>query len=380
MTGITRSVVLIAATAGMGLSVLMCSADVLQRLGDDEVRQNVLAQAVTTYQLAHWLEPWQPAHAFQLGRAYENSLMTLPPFSKEAQAFWASAAASYGQAVLLHPANGRLQAVLAWTTLQNGDLISSRRAVHAALKLAPDYPDVRYIVTCWYLAQWEALGAEDQQLAIALVQRGARELPEQYTEVTWQFVRDRKVVRHILPRDLNIRRLLLKKLTEQGLFADRWAELTDYPELRIPTQANKFHMIASGVLTGRQEAPRGATAVGPWNGMITGWLSGGLVAKTEVDLPSGEVVLYLRMQGEPASGIWPTLSVTLGGQGLPLPSITGQGAYTSYFLLATPGGRMPLQAVLTNSVVILEQGQFIERRIQLGSVKVLYPKDVIRPL
>src|SRR5438445_8655135 len=112
--------------------------------------------------------------------------------------------------MLRHPANGGLQGALAWAALQKGDLISSRRAVHAALKLAPDYPDVRYIVTCWYLAQWEALGAEDQQLAIALVRRGARELPEQYTEVTWQFVRDRNAVRHILPRDLNIRRLLLK--------------------------------------------------------------------------------------------------------------------------------------------------------------------------
>jgi len=390
VTGITRSVVLIAATAGMGLSVLMCSADVLQRVGDDdtargiqaagEVRRNVLAQAVKTYQLAHWLEPWQPAHAFQLGRAYENSLMTLPPFSKEAQAVWASAAASYGQAVLLHPANGRLQAVLAWATLQNGDLISSRRAARAALKLAPDYPDVRYIVSCWYLAQWEALGADDQRLAIALVQRGARELPEHYTEVTWQFVRDRNAVRHILPRDLNIRRLLLKRLTEQRLFSDRWAELMDYPELRIQTQADGIHVIASGLLTGHQDAPRGATTVGSWNGMVTGWLSGGLVAKTEIDLPSGEVVLYMRIMGEPASGTWPTVSVTLGGQSLPFPPITGAGVHTGYFLVATPGGRMPLQAVLTNGVVILERGQFIERRAQLGLVKVLSPKDIIRTL
>ena len=80
--------------------------------------------------------------------------------------------------MLRHPANGGLQAALAWAALQKGDLISSRRAVHAALKLAPDYPDVRYIVARWYLAQWEALSAEDQQLAVALVQRGAHELPQ----------------------------------------------------------------------------------------------------------------------------------------------------------------------------------------------------------
>src|SRR5207244_1370189 len=136
------------------------------------------------------------------------------------------------QAVLRRPADGGLQAALAWAALQTGELRCSRRAVHAAMKLAPDYPDVRYIVARWYLAQWEALSAEDQQLASVLVQRGARELPQLYVDASLQLLRNLKTVRSILPSNPNVRRLLLNKLTEQGLFAERWAEQRDHPYLR----------------------------------------------------------------------------------------------------------------------------------------------------
>src|SRR2546428_13778824 len=123
-----------------------------------------------------------------MGHAYEIAASTLTPLSIDAQAAWTAAAASCAQAVLRRPADGGLQAALAWAALQRGDLSSSRCAVHAAMKLAPDYPDVRYIVARWYLAQWEALGAEDQQLAVALVQRGAHELPQVYVEAAWQLL------------------------------------------------------------------------------------------------------------------------------------------------------------------------------------------------
>src|SRR2546425_10880460 len=201
-----RGLVFVLAVLGMGVSAVMCSADVFQRVGDDcvaralqasvDARRKLLVQAVEAYRLAHRLEPWQPRHAFKMGHAYEIAASTLTPLSIDSQAAWTSAAASYAQAVLRRPADGGLQAALAWAALQKGDLISSRRAVHAAMKLAPDYPDVRYLVARWYLAQWEALSTEDQQLASGLVQRGARDLPQLYVDASLQLTRrDRKSTR-----------------------------------------------------------------------------------------------------------------------------------------------------------------------------------------
>jgi hypothetical protein len=380
---ITRSLVFVLAILGMGSSAVMCLADVLQLVGDDCVaralqasgdgRRKLLAQAVEAYRLAHRLEPWQPHHAFKMGYAHEIAASTLTSLSIDSQAAWTSAAASYSQAVLRHPANGGLQAALAWAALQKGDLISSRGAVHAALKLAPDYPDVRYIVARWYLAQWEALSVEDQQLASGLVQRGARELPQLYVDATLQLLRNLKTVRSILPSNPNVRRLLLNKLTEQGLFADRWAEQRDHPYLRGQVPANGLHVLAQGQLVGRQEPPPESTTVGPWTEMAGGWLSSGLTAKVDLDLPPGEAVLYVPILGEPAGGVWPSLSVTLGGQGLPLPAITGPGWGISYVLLSTPGGRLPLEAIVTNGSVLSENGRFVERRVRLGPVKVSFP-------
>src|SRR2546428_3644223 len=295
----------------MCFSALMCTADVLQRVGDDciaralqatgDVRRKLLVQAVETYRLAHRLEPWQPRHAFKMGYANEIAASTLTPLSIDSQAAWTSAAAFYGQAVHLHPANGVLQAALAWAALQKGDLISSRRAVHAALKLAPDYPDVRYIVARWYLAQWEALSAEDQQLAVALVQRGARELPQVYVEAAWQLLRNLKTVRSILPSNPNVRRLLLNKLTDQGLFADRWVEPRDHPYLLGPVPAHGLQMLAQGQLVGHQELPPESTTEGPWTGMESRWLSSGFTAKVDLDFPPGEAVLCVRIFGDPAA-------------------------------------------------------------------------------
>ena len=378
-----RLALVLAALAGMALSAIAGWANLLERVGDSAMQQaaqrtgtatrTALAEGAAAYRRAAQLEPWQPSHAFKLGFAYEMDAVPFPPLSEDARTAWVAASESYGQAVRLHPANGRLHAAWAWAALLRGDLINSSRAVHAALKLAPDFPDVRYLVARWYLAQWEALSADDQQCAKALVQHSARELPEQYVEVTWQFVRDHNTVRHILPRDLTIRRLLLKKLTEQGLFAERWAELADHPELRDSAPAQGFQVLAFGVLTGRQEPPGEAVPAGLWRGMVEGRLSGELTATVDLSLPPGEVVLYLPMRGVEAAGIWPVLQVTLGGQGLPLPAITGPGGRIAYLLISTPGGRLPLQAILLNSAVVKENGQFVERRVTLGPVKVLIP-------
>jgi tetratricopeptide (TPR) repeat protein len=381
-----RSLVFVIAIVGMGLSAVAATADVLQHAGDEyitralrtngETKQALMNRAQILYQKAGQIQPWQPAHAFKLGLAYEHIAVALSPSSDHAHVMWLAAAEAYRRAVYLHPANGRLQAVLAWAALQSGDLIGSNCAVHAALKLAPDFPDVRFIVAQWYMTQWKALSAEDQQLAMALVQRGAHELPELYVEATWQLLRNPKKLRSILPSDLNARRLLLKKLTEQELFAERWAELADYPELRVSAPAKGFRVLASGVLNGRQEPPREAVPAGPWRGMVAGWLSGGLTAKAELDLPPGEVVLYLPMLGESVGGIWPALQVILDNQSLSLPPITGPGWRTIYVLLSTPGGRLPLHATLTNGAVIKENGRFVERRAALSPVRVLIPMDI----
>ena len=382
-----RGVVFGLAILGMGFSALMCSADVFQRVGDDcvaralqaygEARRVLLEQAVEAYQLAQRLEPWQPRHAFKMGHAYEIAASTLTPLSIDAQAAWTAAAASYAQAVVRRPADGGLQAALAWAALHRGDLGSSGRAVRAAQKLSPDYPDVRYMVTRWYLAQWETLSAEDQQLASGLVQRGAPELPQLYLDTSLQLLRDLKTVRRILPSNPKVRRLLLNKLTEQGLFADRWAEHRDHPYLRGQVPANGLHALAQGLLVGRQDPPAESTTVGPWTGMAGGWLSSGLTAKIDLNLPPGEAVLYVPILGEPAGGVWPSVSMTLDGHGLTIPTIAGPGWSIAYVLLSTPGGRLPLEAIVTNGTVLPENRRFVERRVTLGPVRVLFPRSLV---
>src|SRR5436853_223007 len=219
--------------------------------------------------------------------------------------------------------------------------------------------------------QWEALNGEEQRLAATLVRSGAREQPERYVEATWQLVHDPKTVRKLLPIDLPVRRLLLDKLTEQQLFSDRWAEQAAYPGLRVPLPENGLHVISQGQLTGRQDPPLESTTAGAWTGMVEGWLSAGLTATVDLLLPPGEVVLYIPIRGEAAGGVWPTLNMTLGGQGLPLPTVDESGWRTALILVATRGGKFPLQAVLTNGAVLQENGNFVERRATLGPVKVL---------
>ena len=165
-------------------------------------------------------------------------------------------------------------------------------------------------------------------------------------------------------------------MTEQGLFADRWVEQRDHPYLRGQVPANGLHVLAQGQLVGRQEPLPESTTVGPWTGMVGGWLSGGLTAQVDLDLPPGEAVLYVPILGEAAGGVWPSLSVTLGGNGLTLPAITGPGWHISYVLVSTPGGRLPLEAIVTNGTVLLENGRFVERRVTLGPVRMFFPRSL----
>jgi hypothetical protein len=67
--------------------------------------------------------------------------------------------------------------------------------------------------------------------------------------------------------------------------------------------------------------------------------------------------------------------MTLGENPVPLPSLSETGWRTAYIHLYTKGGTFPLQAVLTNGAVIRENGQFVERRATLGSIRLLAPKD-----
>ena len=141
--------------------------------------------------------------------------------------------------------------------------------------------------------------------------------------------------------------------------------------------ANGLHALAQGLLVGRQDPPAESTTVGPWTGMAGGWLSSGLTAKIDLDLPPGEAVLYVPILGEPAGGVWPSVSVTLGGHGLTLPAIAGPGWRISYVLLSTPGGRLPLEAIVTNGTVLPENRRFVERRVTLGPVKMLFPRNLV---
>jgi hypothetical protein len=330
-----------------------------------------LAESLAMYNRSATIEPWQPSHAYRLGRAYEISAVSVSPFSASSQTTWASAAKVYGQAAQLHPANARLQVALAWAALQSGDIDRGRRAAQAALKLNPNDREVQFAVTRWYLVQWESLNEEDRFLTTSLVQRGASEFPERYVDAVWQSMRNPEQIRSMLPGDLRVRRLLLEKLTGQQHFTARWAEQADYPALRSFLPETGIRIVASGQLSGWQEPLRGTVPVGSWTGMVEGWLSGGLTASAGLEFPPGEVVLYVPILGEPADGVWPTLNMTIGGQTIPLSPISGAGWKTAYALLVTQGGRFSMQAALTNGAVRLENGQFVERRVSFGPLRFI---------
>ena len=378
-----RTVVLLGALVGVGLSAVAGAADLLDRVGDSfitriseaagEEREALLAKSLAMYNRSAKIEPWQPSHVYRLGRAYEISAASSSPFSVSSQTAWASAAKAYGQAAQLHPANGRLQAALAWAEFLGGDLSDGRRAAQAALKLAPNDSDVQFAVARWYFMQWESLTVEERRLVVSLIHRGAREFPQPYVEAIWQLVRDTQTARRILPDDLPVRRLVLDKLTREQLFSDRWAEQSAYSALRVPLPERGIRILSHGQWKGRPELPPETTTIGPWTGMVNGWLSGGLTASLDLELPPGEVVLYIPIQGEAAGGIWPSLNLTLDGNGIPLPTISAAGWRTALVLLSTKGGKCSLQAVLTNGAVLLENSQFIERRVTLGTVRVLAP-------
>ncbi len=380
----TCTPVFLIAMSGLGICAVATIASFLDAVGDmsvrraanmpGEAREMALERARKLHHQAAQIEPWQPVHIFKVGRVYEATAGTLPALSKEAMGPWDSAARSYEHAVRLHPANPRLQAALAWASLQGGYNTGGRRAAQAALRLAPDDAHVRVALSQWYLTQWETLNQEEQRVATSLVQRGALELPQRYLEALWRSVRDPNVIRQLLPQDLAVRRLLVKNLTRARLFRERWAEQAANPALQASLPESRVRLLSHGQLTGRQQPPQEAAAVGAWTGMVDGWLSEGLKARLNLDLPPGEVVLYIPILGEPAGGVWPELKVKLGGKRLRLPAITRPGWRTAYVLLSTRGGKYQLRAAVTNGAVILENGQFRERRAQLGPVRVLTPQ------
>ncbi len=384
-SSLLQRLMLSTAIVGMGISALTASADFLDRAGDALVKQAetmrgdhqqaLLKKAAESYRMAQQIEPWQPAHAFKLGQVFERTASMLPTISEGTKTAWTSATEWYERALRLHPANARIQAALAWAALQSGELHLSGRAAQAALKLAPAEPNVRFAVAKWYLVQWENLSVNEQESAMTLIRQGASDLPLEYMKAIWRFVPDLRTVKSLLPDDLKVRRLLLGELTERQLFSDRWAEQDAHPDLRILTPAQEVLVIGYGQSRGRRQLPVEAVAGGTWAGMIEGWLSSGLTATTRIELPLGEVVLFVPIRGEAAGGVWPTLSMTLGENPVPLPSLSETGWRTAYIHLYTKGGTFPLQAVLTNGAVIRENGQFVERRATLGPIRLLAPKD-----
>jgi hypothetical protein len=170
---------------------------------------------------------------------------------------------------------------------------------------------------------------------------------------------------------LKVRRLLLAELTERRLFVDRWAEQDAHPDLRILSSGPGLLVISHGRLRERQQPPVEAVAGGTWTGMVEGWLSSGLTARARVELPPGEVVIFLPIRGEAAGGVWPALNLTVGGNPIPVPPLSDAGWHTVYIHLYTNGGAFPLQTVLQNGTVIRQNGQFAERRAALGPITVL---------
>ena len=376
---------LLMAVMGMCVSAVTAAGALLDRVGDglvaqadvspDDRQHTGLDQAVKLYRYAQQIEPWQPAHAFKLGRAYELMASALPPISEQTKTTWADAAASYEQAVRLHPANARMQTALAWAALQSGDLIEARRAAQAAVKLNPADPNVRFAVGKWYLVQWETLTPEEQQMAAALVRRSATDLPVAYLDALWSFVPDVTTIKSLLPDDLEVRRLWLDTLTKRQLFSERWAEQEVYPALRLLSPDGRLRIVSAGELTGRQSRSLEADPAEAWTGMVQGWLSSGLTATSKVALPHGEAVLLIPMRAEAAGGVWPTVGMTLDGTSIPPLTLSDTGWRTVYVHVTTEGGTFLLRAVLTNGAVIHEQGRFAERRAALGAIRIATPQS-----
>jgi len=382
--GLLRVAALMIAIAGAGMSALAGAADLLDQAGDrlvqhtldskDTVRPPLLDQASRLYQHAHRLQPWQPVHSYRIARSCEVRAHQEPALSTSAQALWVCAATWYKDAVRMHPANARIQTALSWAALQSGDLATGRQAVQAALRLAPNDPEVNFAIARWYLAQWQTLSPEDRLKATALVSRRAPERPDQYVEAVWQFVQDPRQVRAILPTDTPVRRALLSRLTERRLFEDRWAELAAHPELQATISSIGFTIISSGILSGRQTPPDNAVAWPPWTGMVSGWLSTGLMAEVNASLPPGEVVLYIPVRGESADEIWPIVNYLFGDRPFLLPQIQSSEWRTIYALITTGGaGALRLRATLANGTIIFKDGQFVERRATLGPIHILTP-------
>jgi putative inorganic carbon (HCO3(-)) transporter len=376
-----RVFLIVPAGVGIGLSAVAMTGAALDRAGEGlvtrastmvgEERQALLERAQHLHRNAHQFEPWQPAHIFKLGRAQEATAASLPALSEEAKAAWAAAAAAYRKATRLHPANARIQAALAWAELQSGNLPQATRAATAAVRLAPEDPQVLFAMSKWYFVQWEDLSSEEQRLAAMLIRRGAPKLPAEYVDAAWRFMRDPERVRELLPHDLRVRRVLLDKLTADQFFMDRWAEQETNPALRAPSPEGDLAVLTYGRLSSRRRPPIEAVSAGPWAGLVNDWLSAGLLASVEIDLPPGESVLYIPLRGEPAAGVWPIVHLNLNGKAFALPIMKDFEGGTAYVLVHSRGGIFLLQAVLANGAVVREHGGFTERRAALGLVRVL---------
>jgi hypothetical protein len=198
-------------------------------------------------------------------------------------------------------------------------------------------------------------------------------MPEAYIETIWQFIPDLDTIRRLLPEERPVREALLKKLTEQQLFVERWKEQETYPVLRPSLNGADITVLSKGILKERHSLAIETNAGAPWSGLLNGWLSGGVTAVSQVQVAKGESVVLIPIKAEPAGGTWPIVAIAIGGKNVALPSLSEAGWHTAYLHLHTLGGTFPLKIAVINPAVVREKSGFVERRIGLDTVKALEP-------
>ena len=323
-------------------------------------------------------EPWNPEHVFTEGLFLQEQATEKTDASNLYKKLVGEARQAYAHAVRLHPAHAEYQVFLGWLDFLDGEPEAAQHSIETALLLYPQRPWIWYEATRWYLVRWPSLSEKDRSRAKELLRIGAPSDPKRYVGLCWELLEKPALIREILPRDKRVRQQLLTDLTERQYFADRWAEKAAFPEMFQNEQGQGIRIISSGrIRSGEDLAQRAiSTTDSPWQGTSAGWLSRYLRATTEVQLPPGEALLVIPMASQEADGIWPIMQVKTDDTWLSPWRLSSPNDELWYVLVNTQGGRLSLAAVLSNGQLVYRQGDFHERRVMLGQVRILLPSNL----